>query len=308
LDNAIQVNTDACAEGFPAMSILPSDEILAQFGVRLITALGGRLNPHWLVESQREKWVLRRWYQSAESIDYELRLVARLAALGWPVAPVVEGPVELAGHYWSLAPFLPGDPPSAAAPHAEQRARGRLLAQFHADLSRIEGFGQREGWRRCEAVLTDPALDQTLTMHEQTRSEEVRILRWHLERARRRIVGLKLQARPGMIIHGDFTPWNLRFTSGRLVGVLDFELAHWDHRVGDFALSWRGKYDEVIHGYAEVSPLEPEEWELITPLWWANLIENACRDMRNGTCDDGWTIKKLLQRSVLMGQDAVGFG
>jgi hypothetical protein len=72
------------------------------------------------------------------------------------------------------------------------------------------------------------------------------------------------------------------------------ELAHWDHRVADFALSWRGKYDEVIHGYSEVSPLEPEEWALITPLWWAGLIDGACHDLRNGTPDDGWTIKKLL--------------
>jgi hypothetical protein len=43
---------------------------------------------------------------------YELRLVARIAALGWPVAPAVAGPIELAGHVWSLAPFLPGDPSS----------------------------------------------------------------------------------------------------------------------------------------------------------------------------------------------------
>jgi Ser/Thr protein kinase RdoA (MazF antagonist) len=71
--------------------------------------------------------------------------------------------------------------------------------------------------------------------------------------------------------------------NGRLSGILDFELAHWDHRVGDFALSWRGKYDEVIHGYAEVSPLAPEEWALLTPLWWAGLIEGACQDLRNGT-------------------------
>ena len=41
-----------------------------------------------------------------------------------------------------------------------------------------------------------------------------------------------------MVVHGDFTPWNLRFQNGTLSGILDFELAHWDHRIGDFALSW----------------------------------------------------------------------
>lgn len=294
------------------MSVQPSDEILAQFGVRLVAPLGGRLNQHWLVHSGREQLVLRRWWQSADSVDhasihYEVRLVARLAALGWPVAPTVEGPMELAGHIWSLAPFLPGAPPATHGPLTEQRARGRLLAQFHTDLTQIRELGQRPGWRRCEAILADPTLDAVLTRHETTSPEEARILRWHLERARARIAGLQLPSRPGMVVHGDFTHWNLRFTEGRLSGILDFELSHWDHRVGDFALSWRGKYDAVIHGYAEVSPLEAEEWELITPLWWAQLIQGACQDIQNGVRDDGWTIKKLLQRSPLMGPDAAPF-
>ena len=162
-------------------------------------------------------------------------------------------------------------------------------------------------WRRAEQILGDPTLDQLLTDHERQRPAEVRILRWHLHRARDRVAGLQLHDRPGIVVHGDFTPWNLRFNNGHLSGILDFELAHWDHRVGDYALAWRGKYDDVIHGYAEVSPLEPEEWALITPIWWAGLIDGACHDMRNGTRDDGWTIKKLLQRSPLMGPDAAEF-
>ncbi|MCG8350867.1 MAG: phosphotransferase [Chloroflexales bacterium] len=110
----------------------------------------------------------------------------------------------------------------------------------------------------------------------------------------------------GRIRH-DFTPWNLRFKDGRLSAILDFELAHWDHRIGDFALSWRGKYNDVLHGYAEVSLLESEEWALLTPLWWASLIDGACQNMRNGIRDDGWIIKKLLQHLALMGPDAAEF-
>lgn len=80
-----------------------------------------------------------------------------------------------------------------------------------------------------------------------------------------------------------------------------------DHRVGDFALAWRGKDDDVIHGYAEGAPLEDEEWALVTPLWWAQLIEVGCYDLWRGVRDDGWTIRKLLQRSPLMGPDAAEF-
>ena len=278
------------------------------------------MNQHWLVEAQGQQLVLRRWGQSPlvdskalsdASIAYEVRLVEALAALGWSVAPPIAGPKEAAGHVWSLAPFLPGEPPVLTdATHGsreEQRARGRLMAEFHAGMAQVPALGQRPGWRRCEQVLADPALDETLARHERERSEEVRILQWHLEQAREQSAGLSLQERSGIIVHGDFTPWNLRFMNGRLSGILDFELAHSDHRVGDFALSWRGKYDDVVWGYNEVSPLEPEEWALITPLWWAQLIGHACRDMQAGTSDNGWTLNKLLERSPLMGRSAGKF-
>lgn len=291
----------------------PSAEVVETFGVRVVAPLGGRLNEHWLVDARGERLVLRRWATPADDIAYELHLLTRVAALGWPVAPAVTEPVEVGGQVWCLFPFLPGEPPSGADPLVEQRARGRLLATFHADLARLGDLGQRRGWRRCEAILGDPTLDRILAQHEEARAEEIRLLRWHLDRARTRLAGLRPQERPGQIIHGDFTTWNLRFQGGQLTGILDFELAHWDHRVADFALSWRGKYDAVIHGYTEISPLEPEEWELLTPMWWAWLIEGACRDLAAGrdltagTVHDGWAVKHLLRRSPLMGPDAAPF-
>jgi Ser/Thr protein kinase RdoA (MazF antagonist) len=280
------------------------DAVLETFGVRVVAPLGGRLNKHWLVHGRGGLRVLRRWAKPWDDIEYELRLLARVAALGWPVSPAVEDPVEVDGQVWCLFPYLPGDPPSGEDPIAEQRARGRLLAELHVDLARLGELGQRSGWRRCEEILSDPALDRVLAEHEWERAEEVRLLRRHLDRARDRIATLQPHARPGMIIHGDFTPWNLRYAAGRLSGILDFEFAHWDHRVGDFALSWRGRHDTVVHGYAEVAPLEPGEWELLTPVWWAWLIEGACRDLAAGTRDDGWTVRALLRRSPLMGSDA----
>ena len=220
----------------------------------------------------------------------------------WPVATMDE-PVAYNGRLWSLMTFLPGA--AGVYDASEARARGRLLAEFHADTAQIEGLGQRAGWRRCEAILGDLELDLILSLNERVRAEEVRVVRWHLDRARKRIEGLGLKGRPGIPVHGDFAPWNLLFEGERLSGMIDFELAHEDHRVGDFVLSWRGKYDEVIRGYDEVSPLEPEEWAMIVPVWWAQLIEGACRDMRLGQHDGGWTVGKLLARSPIMGTDAM---
>ena len=298
----------------------PTRKVLELFGVRLVAPLGGRINQHWLVEASGERFVLRCWGQSPliddaalvdVSVGYEVRLVGYLAGLGWPVAPVIVGPTNIAGQLWSLAPFLPGEVPALNSKihggREEQRARGRLLAEFHAGLAQVPNSSQRPGWRRCEEILADPWLDETLSQNERERSEEVGILWWHLAQAREQIAVLSLEARPSTIVHGDWTPWNLRFTGGRLSGILDFELAHNDHRVADFALSWRGKYNDVILGYAEVSPLEPEEWALITPLWWTTLIHLACLDMRAGVKDDGWALGKLLLRSPLMGRNAAEY-
>ncbi|WP_256208660.1 phosphotransferase enzyme family protein [Paenibacillus sp. CF384] len=285
-----------------------NNEVLDKFNVQIVAPLGGTHNLHWLVDCRGERLVLRRWWStSTDNIDYELRLLTSVAAQGWPVAPAVESPIEVDGHYWCLFPYLPGEPPSVDNRMLEQRARGRLLAQFHDDLAKLNGFGQREGWRRCEEILNDPALDIMLSKQEQRQPEEIRILRWHLERARERVAGLNLQARPGIVIHGDFTPWNLRFLDGCLSGILDFDLSHWNHRVADFALSWRGMHDDIVRAYDEVSPLELEEWELLTPAWWAWLIEDACRDIKRGIPVDEWTIKHILRRSPLMGRDSAVF-
>lgn len=221
--------------------------------------------------------------------------------MGWPVAPLEE-PVEFGGHLWSLAPLLPGKPREYAP--EEWTARGRLLAEFHVATASIGDGSQRPGWRRCEEILADPNLDRVLSAHEAARPEEIRILRWHLDRARLRIEGLGLADRPGQPIHGDFTAWNLLFEENRLTGLIDFELAHLDHRVADFALAWRGKYDGVIGSYEEVSPLEPWERAVLVPVWWAWLLEGACQDLRRGVWEDDWVVGKLLARSPAMGADA----
>lgn len=284
----------------------PSERILAQFGAAVVAPLGGRLNQHWLVECAGAHLVLQRWAGSAEDVAYEVQVLAQVAALGWPVPRVVAGPTLMDGALWSLAPFLSGALPDTSDSHAEQRARGRLLARLHADLARVP-VGQRPGWRRGEAALADPTLDDLLAAHERVDPAEGYLLRWHLERARARAAALPLAHRPGQLIHGDFTAWNLRFDEGRLSGVLDFELARVDHRVADFALAWRGVYDAVIHGYCEVAPLEPEEWAALTPLWWAYLIDGLAQLLRQGQRDDGWTAKMLRRRSPLIGPDAAPY-
>lgn len=276
----------------------PPSPVTDFLNIRCLAHLGGRCNRHWHVSRMSESLMLRRWAaQHLESIAFERMLIDQLAHMGWPVARLDE-PVEIEGALWSLAPLLPGVPTEGG--HGfEPRARGRLLAELHIATSPLEGLGQRPGWRRCEGILADPGLDQTLSESEPIHPEEVKIVRAHLDEARKRAEGLRLEDRVGIPIHGDFAPWNLLYQDGRLTGLLDFELARRDHAVADFALSWRGKYDEVILGYNEVLPLEPEQWAAIVPVWWAELIEVACRSFRAGGLDLEWAISKFLVRSPL---------
>jgi Ser/Thr protein kinase RdoA (MazF antagonist) len=272
--------------------------ILEAFRVGVLQDFGGERNHHWLVQRGTERLVLRRWGNTG--LEWETELLERVHGLGHPVPRVLETCTDESGTAWSLHPHLPGQPATDKNSPREQRNRGRLLAEFHRSLETLSNVPQRPGWRRCEAILSDASLEQTFLEHAATDAEEANLYLWYLERARVLLAGLEPALRPSQVVHGDFTQWNLLFSGERLTGILDFELAHADHRIADFALAWRGIYDDVIHAYDEVSPLEEVEWALLTPLWWASLLEGAAKNVRAGGRDDGWTVKMLLRRSVLM--------
>ena len=111
-------------------------DVARRFGVTVRQALGGRLNQHWLVERGAERLVLRCWAQPPAEIDYETRVLAHVAALGWPVAVVVDGPLEWQGEHWSLSPFLDGEPALQDRSPSQQRQLGRLLAELHGEIGR----------------------------------------------------------------------------------------------------------------------------------------------------------------------------
>lgn len=284
------------------MNDLPA-QILELWQARVTAALGGRLNRHWQVEAGGEWAAVRRWFAAETEVRYELDVLKRVAALDWPVPVAIREPLWHAGAWWSLHAWLPGEAPSRTA----ARARGQLLAAFHRDVRSLAGLAARPGWRPAASVLSDPDTDRLLDAAEGTRPAAVRALRWHLHRARERVSGIDLGGRPLQLIHGDFTPWNLRERPGYPTGVLDFEFARLDDPLAEFALAWRGTHDDVLRGYQDHLSLNEEDWALLTPLWWSHLLEGACQNLRRGTWDDGWTERMLVRRSPLMGLDAAPF-
>lgn len=282
-------------------------EVLSVLGVeasRTRCVRRGR-NTHWIVRTASERVVLRKYAADCgeREVAYELQLLAHLDRRGWPVPMVLRPPVRAAGAIWCLFSYLPGRglaPRSRAGRTKEQRQRGRLLARLHADMADLAHLGQRSGWLRTDEGLFERRTRRSKSelFREYERRDPVagRLLRQYSDRASQRLTELSPHAPDPIVIHGDFAPWNLRYRSGELVGVLDFDVAHLDLRVADFALSWRGRHDGVIEGYEEVSPLGPIERELLVPIYWAWMTACAAIDIEEGNGSPDWALEHLQRQ------------
>ncbi|GIE77015.1 hypothetical protein Aph02nite_29650 [Actinoplanes philippinensis] len=223
---------------------------------------------------------------------YPLRVAAALRAQGWPTPEPIEEPLVVPGGAWVLFARLPGRPRDPGP--AEQRARGRLLAELHLAATATGITGQRGGFALPADVVADPELERWLRAHEAARPEEGAILR----RCRDAAVAW-FDEHPGIdaprsVIHGDVAPWNLLYDDGRLTGLLDFEGAHHTYQVADFVLSWRGYQDEVIRGYEEVRPLPEAERELIRPVYRAWMFLGLTRQPAGAAALDlSWQITHI---------------
>ena len=276
------------------------------FNVEVIDFIGHSANSHWLVRRGNTELVLRRFrpIRSLAYATYEATLLSRLAALGHPVPTVVDGPAEADNLIWFLMSKAAGTPGSYATD--DSRERGRRLAALRGGLDQITDIGQRDGSRFTSEPIASPTFDAALAEYSVWFPDDARLLQWHLDRCRTALDDHDVFSLPSGVIHGDFTPWNLLFTGGELTGIVDFDLSHWDLRIAEFALSWRGKYDDVVFGFDEVSPLSDLEWELLTPIRWAwllSFVEDSINEIRSGSVEPRrfeWVVNQLLRRSPML--------
>jgi Ser/Thr protein kinase RdoA (MazF antagonist) len=283
-------------------------DVLERLGVPGATAraVGGRANRHWVVTSGGERQVLCRFAaeRSLRSVEYQLEVAARMRAAGWPTPDPVAEPIVAGGCVWSLLRYLPGRRPLPRGDDAvrrEERRRGRLLARLHADLQALPCV-QRDDWRETLRIF-DGSLDAVFRGRWPQLSAEIAFLRAETAATGTLLQRLAPSAPPPIVIHGDVVPWNLRFRRGQLTGILDWEFAHLDQRVADFALAWRGRHHEVVRGYEDESPLDDVERALIEPVRRAWLLDGARRVLERhadeGVPDLSWTIRQLRRRPVL---------
>jgi Ser/Thr protein kinase RdoA (MazF antagonist) len=298
------------------------------YGGHVLRQLGGNANMHWLVGGLRgsrnagnegdgsDLAVLRRYgpWRAPEEVAYELQVLERLAALGWLVPHALTSPRQAGRHLWCLFSYVRGRPRRprvAASVREDQRRRGRLLATLHTDLATLTDLGQRPGWHRRDEVLESridgPSVEEVIKAR--VVPDEAAIMLEYAERARARFAAVRVERLPTMIIHGDLIGGNVLYVKGALSGIIDFDFTHLDHRAADFVWTWRGRYDDFVHGYEEVTPLTEADRALLAPALWTSMLDSARLELRWADRTDSGervslpgVVKYLQRRSALTGE------
>ncbi|GIH19802.1 phosphotransferase enzyme family protein [Rugosimonospora africana] len=298
------------------MRTVPDPEVCARWRLTAGQLLGDRAGVTWQATRDGVEFIVKRFDSSfPPGWWYTLRVAAALRRQGWPTPEPAEEPLVTPDGAWVLFHRLPGRhlTPADRDRPAEQRARGRLLAEFHAAAAGSGIADQREGFTGPAEVVSDPELEHWLRVHETARPDEGRVLRACRDAAAEWFAGNPTPHAPRSVIHGDFAPWNLLFEAGRLTGVLDFEATHHTFQVADFALSWRGYHDDVLLGYDEVRALSDAEWQLVRPVFWAWLflgVKDLLSESYAGTRDNGapprleWQVNHFRKHSPLLARRA----
>ena len=282
------------------------EQLATRWRLREVAHLGAPLSRTWQAERGPGKVIVKQLgAQALPDWRYQVEFMASMHRASWPVPELLEAPEVRPDGTWLLLSWLPGAP--ADSPD-EAMARGRLLAQFHADAAATGLTRRRTGFPESFDLLADPELDSWLAVHEQHAPEEGALLRTCREIALERFARYEVSAAPRCVIHGDFAQWNLLFDNGRLSAVLDLEGCHDNLRVADFALAWRGHYDDVLRGYDSVRPLSDLEWGLVLPVYWSWLflgVKDALARSYGSAegshpVDFSWQLRQLHRRSALL--------
>lgn len=203
------------------------------------------------------------------------------------------------GTTWVLAPKLSGNAIQHNDPD-QANAAGNALAELHTELATLPALPNPQYPDYHIQARTLPQTRGLLPTNpaeiglQDTREASHRLHRF-VELAR------TFQQEPPLpdddilwhIVHGEFYGANLLYDGDRVVGVLDFETAHPDYRVREFAqtlmkiasdlgpIFW-GAARSFSEGYREKLPLTRQEIELVPHFMAASLVEQVMAYWRSG--------------------------
>jgi Ser/Thr protein kinase RdoA (MazF antagonist) len=235
--------------------------------------------------------------------------VEDLADLGAPVPRAVAAPRAFGGALWLLMQALPGWShgyrPSSDSGY---RRMGRDLARLHDRIERLAPRAQRPGW----GSFVDAAWplsggrehrDGLLADLRAVDAEAAGAYARALEAFEARDLPGVFADAPRHAIHGDVSPWNLRYRKGEVSAVLDFELAHVDVLAVDLACARRGYHDAVVEGYLQHRALPEPQIAALDALWLGGIFHGLWRELeawrRTGEPRPerltGWSLQQLAK-------------
>jgi homoserine kinase type II len=245
-----------------ALSPATASRVLRRWGIdaaqEKIAPGSGTANASAIVECEAGKFILRRRnprYARTDWVRFDHALLAHLTADGLPVPCGVPGESGQAwlrerAHVYELFEFIEGHAHQDGDP-AELHSAGRVLAQLHRSAARFEP-PVAKSWPRFH----DPAdaRDGLEELGEVAEGDDVSALREALALAEdlvERLPGECYRSLPRTIVQGDYHPANVKFHSGHVTGVFDWDWASHQPRMVDVAdglLFFCGQRDAPLVG------------------------------------------------------------
>jgi Ser/Thr protein kinase RdoA (MazF antagonist) len=301
--------------------VSPPGAVAEQLGLagRQVTVLkeNAEGNSSWLAQGPGgDRVVLRRYYLRATAADlaYEHAVLRHLAAAGWVVPEPAGDPLRHDGRWYCLTRYVPGAAVTAESP-AQRRRRGGDLARLHLTLRGLgELIGQRPGWRPQHAGTTtvlDTRWETGLRELDRLSPRTADWVRAAAARTRAGLDAIGAAGLPVMVIHGDFTEWNVHYRRGRLAGVIDLGLAHQDSRPYELAIARTYRAPETAAAYragvaAAGWPLTELEEAAVGPVYQAFRVAAATWHLDHGAVDGRFDMPGIRRQLALSGTSPPG--
>ncbi len=230
---------------------------------------------YWEVAAGNRRYFLKRfqdWYPSA-SIRYVHSLLAHLSDEGLPVPRSVAtcsgaSFAEVAGSRWALYQALDGRATTERDWMWGRPKAAEMLATLHVALEDFVPEGEPfEPW----SAWTLETVDRVLESWEPHPDLHPDLLEFVRERLAARYFGELYPALPRLVVHGDYVLSNVLWkgdsASAVISGVLDFERAHPDTALFDFAWGLGDRRPPLLRAtvaaYCRERPLTPVEREAL---------------------------------------------
>ncbi|MBF6589275.1 MAG: phosphotransferase [Ktedonobacterales bacterium] len=228
---------------------------------------------YWVITSGSRRYFLKRfhdWYPSA-SIRYTHSLLTHLAGQALPVprwVPDRSGAsyTELGGACWALYEALPGKQANEREWMWGRPKAAEMLATLHVAL---EGFAPEGEPFQPWNAWTLETVDRVLESWPPHTDLSPHLLEFVRERLAVRYFGSLYPELPKLVVHGDYVAsnvlWRGEAVSANICGILDFERAHPDTALFDFAWGLGDRRPPLLRAtvatYSRVRPLSPIERE-----------------------------------------------